>query len=96
MDVAGVVFASLIIVMAIPFAIEIRRRREGDKTLSTIALVAAVLLGAVNVVKSLGLMTDGPVYWTLNFALAVLFWAMLLQLSRGRDAARRKREGNAL
>lgn len=85
MDVGGVVFASLIIVMAIPFAIEIRRQRKGDKTVGTVALVAGVLLGAVNVIRSLGLMRDGPVYWTLNIALAVLFWAMLLQLFRGKS-----------
>lgn len=60
----------------------------------TVALVAGVLLGVVKVVKSLGLMADGPLYWTLNIALSVLFFAMLYQLVRGRDAAHRKREGN--
>lgn len=88
MDVADVVFAALIVLMAIPFAVQLYRKREGDKTSGTIALIAGVLLGTVNVVRSLGLMPDGPTYWTLNTAFATLFWVMLIQFLRAerRDA----------
>lgn len=97
MDVAGVVFAALIVLMAIPFAIQLYRKREGDRTVGTIALVSGVLLGTVNAVRSLGLMTDGPVYWTLNTVFAVLFWVMLIQFLRAeRRDARGKRDGNVL
>ncbi len=95
MDLAGVFFAALMIVVAIPFAFVLYRQPEGNKTTGTIALIAGVLHGAVNVIRSLGLMTDGPVYWTLNTALVVLFWVMLIQFLRGSNTARRK-NGQAL
>jgi hypothetical protein len=89
MDVGGVLLASLVIVLAIPFAFEIRRRPENDgtKTLMTAALIAAVALGVLKVVNYSGLMAEGPLYWTLEIALSVLFFAMLYQLVRGKRTA---------
>jgi hypothetical protein len=88
MSIGGVVFAALIVLLTIPFAIEVRRRFQGtERTLGTVAVLAAALVGLVNVAKSLGWMPDGPLYWTLNIALVVLFWAMVFQLSRGKRSA---------
>lgn len=84
-DTAGVGFAVLIILAAIPLTVTyFRRRRELDqesKMTIRILLTAAVLNGAVNVVKSLGLMPDDATYWTLDYSLAALFFVTLLRFS---------------
>lgn len=84
-DVAGLIFAGLILVLAIPFAIAyFRGRRELDpraRVYAGLCVGAALLLGIVNVVRSLGLLTNDPAYWTLEYSLGALFWVMFLRFS---------------
>ena len=83
----GILFAVLVIVLAIPFALSHFRssdsplRTGGAKTLLAVVIIAALLLGLVNVVRALGMFETHAVYWTLNIALSALFWLMLLRLS---------------
>ena len=82
----GILFAAVVIVLAIPFALPHLRspdsplRAEGAKTLLAIVLIAAASLGIVNVIDAVGGFETRAAYWTLNIALSVLFWAMLLRL----------------
>jgi hypothetical protein len=82
----GILFAALVIVLAIPFALPHLRspdsplRGDGAKTLLGIVVIAAVSLGLVNLIDSLGGFDNRAAYWTLNIALSVLFWVMLLRL----------------
>jgi hypothetical protein len=86
-DWGGALFATLVIVLAIPFALSHFRssdsplRASGAKTLLTIVIIAALLLGLVNVIRALGMFENQAAYWTLNIVLSVLFWLMLLRLS---------------
>lgn len=84
-DMAGVGFAVLIILAAIPLAVTYFRRRgefdQESRITVRILLAAAVLDGAVNAVKSLGLMPDDATYWTLNYSLAALFFVTFLRFS---------------
>ncbi len=79
-DPAGVFFAALVIVLTIPFAvIYVRRRGEldpEDRMTLGVQLAAAFLLGVVKAVRSLGWLSDNAAYWTLNYSLAALFFAM--------------------
>ncbi len=83
----GLIFAALVVVLAIPFALSHLRssdsplRTSGAKTLLAVVLIAALLLGLVNVIRALGRFESHAAYWTLNIALSVLFWLMLLRLS---------------
>ena len=83
----GVRFAVLVVVLAIPFALSHFRgsdsplRTGGAKTLLPVVVIAALLLGLVNVIRALGMFENHAAYWTLNIALSVLFWLMLLRLS---------------
>jgi hypothetical protein len=83
----GVLFAALVIVLAVPFALSHFRsadsplRTSGAKTLLAVVIVAALSLGLVNVVRALGRLENHTAYWTLNIALSALFWLMLLRLS---------------
>jgi hypothetical protein len=83
----GLIFAALVIVLAIPFALSHLRssdsplRVSGAKTLLAVVLIAALLLGVVNVIRALGRFENHAAYWALNIALSVLFWLMLLRLS---------------
>jgi phosphoglycerol transferase MdoB-like AlkP superfamily enzyme len=55
-------------------------RTPGAKTLLAIVIVAAFSLGFVNVVRGLGAFESHAAYWTLNIALSVFFWLVLLRL----------------
>ena len=83
----GVLFAALVIVMAIPFAISHLRspdspmRVSGAKTLAAVVVISALSLGLVNVVRALVRFENHAAYWTLNIGLSLLFWMMLLRLS---------------
>jgi hypothetical protein len=87
MDWWGVVFASLVIVAAIPFAISQLRnpdspmRTGGMKAEPSLMLLSGISLGIVNIVRSLGKFENEAAYWTLNISLSVLFWTMLLRMS---------------
>ena len=82
----GILFAALVIVLAIPFALshfqgsDSPMRAAGAKTLLAVVVLAAVSLGFVNVVRALGSFENHAAYWTLNIALSFLFWLMLLRL----------------
>jgi hypothetical protein len=82
----GIVFAALVIVLAIPFALSHFRgsdsplRIEGAKTLLAVVVIAGLSLGFVNVVRALGRFENHAAYWALNLALAGFFWVVLLRL----------------
>ena len=83
----GILFATLVIVLAIPFALSHFRssdsplRTGGAKALLAVLVIAALSLGFVNVIRALGKFENHGAYWTLNIALSALFWLMLLRLS---------------
>lgn len=82
----GVLFAALVIVLAIPFALSHLRspdsplRVPGARTLLGVVVVAGVLLGLVNVIRALGGFENHTAYWALNLALSAFFWFVLLRL----------------
>jgi hypothetical protein len=83
----GILFAALVIVLAIPLALSHFRssdnplRTGGEKTLMAVVIIAALSLGFVNMLRALGRFENHAAYWILNIALSVLFWLMLLRLS---------------
>lgn len=82
----GLLFAALVIILAIPFAISHLRspdspmRTSGAKTLAAVVIASALSLGLVNVIRALGRFENHAAYWTLNIGLSLLFWMMLLRL----------------
>ena len=82
----GILFAALVIVLAIPFASSHFRspdsplRTDGAKTLLAVVVIAALSLGFVNVIRAMGGFENQAAYWTLNIALSVVFWLLLLRL----------------
>jgi membrane-associated HD superfamily phosphohydrolase len=82
----GILFAVLVIGLAIPFALSHFRtsdsplRTDGAKTLLAVVVIAALSLGFVNVVRAMGGFENQAAYWTLNIALSAFFWLMLLRL----------------
>jgi VIT1/CCC1 family predicted Fe2+/Mn2+ transporter len=82
----GILFAALVIVLAIPFALSHFRgsesplRTDGAKTLLAVVIIAALSLGFVNVIRALGSFENQTAYWALNIALSALFWLVLLRL----------------
>jgi|ERR1700736_2415752 len=84
-DTAGIAFAALVLVLAIPFAVVIfRSRRElGPKSraYAGLGLAGAVGVGVVNVVRAMGLLTNDPAYWTLQYSLLALFWVMFIRFT---------------
>jgi hypothetical protein len=82
----GILFAALVIVLAIPFALPHLRspdtalRADGAKTLMGVVVIAALSLGLVNVTDALGGFDNRAAYWTLNIAISALFWVVLLRL----------------
>jgi peptidoglycan/LPS O-acetylase OafA/YrhL len=80
-DTAGIVFAALVIVGAIPLALAVVRRREPDDPVSRFAsralVVAAILNGVVNVIRHMGLMPDDPTYQTLDISTLTLYGIMM-------------------
>ncbi len=84
-DVGGLVFSALVVVLAIPFAImEVRHRHGVERNLAIVGLAAAVLFAVVTAAESLGWLRNGPLYWTLRISLGVLFWALAFQVVRRR------------
>ena len=87
MDWGGLIFAGLVIVLAVPFALSHFRsedsplRANGAKALLAVVVIAALSLGFVNVIRALGMLENHTAYWVLNIALSALFWLMLLRLS---------------
>jgi hypothetical protein len=85
-DWGGILFAALVLGLAIPFAVPHFRspdsplRTPGAKTLLAIVAIAAFSLGLVNAVRALGAFENHAAYWTLNIALSVFFWVGLLRL----------------
>jgi len=82
MDVGGVIFAALVIVGAIPFALAVRKTHGAERTVSIAGVVGVVGVGVVNLLKSAGWLAAGPIYWTFNIAFIVLFWTMYFELIR--------------
>jgi hypothetical protein len=82
----GILFAALVIVLAIPFALPHLRgpdspmRGEGATALLAVVVIAALSLGLVNVIRAVGGLENQAAYWTLNLALSALFWLLLLRL----------------
>jgi hypothetical protein len=83
----GIIFAAVVILLAIPFAVSHLRapdspiRAGAPRTLLTFVLLAALSLAAVNIVRAAGQLEDHRVYWALNIGLAILFWVLLLRVS---------------
>ena len=86
MDWGGILFAALVLGLAIPFAVPHFRspdsplRTPGAKALLAIVAIAALSLGFINVVRAFGGFENHAAYWTLNIALSVFFWVVLLRL----------------
>ena len=82
----GIVFAAVVIGLAIPFAASYSRgpnsplRMGASRPLVGAVVVAALLLIFVTIVGALDGFPNRAAYWTLNIALSVLFWVMLLRL----------------
>lgn len=93
-DTAGIAFAALILVLAIPFAVAIfRSRRELDprsRAYAGLCLAGAVGVGVVNVVRAMGQLTNEPAYWTLEYSLSALFWVMFIRFTI--EAKRKERK----
>ena len=87
MNWGGLIFAGLVIVLAVPFALSHFRCKDsplhanGAKTLLGIVVIVALSLGFVNVIRAMGMLESHVAYWILNIGLAALFWLMLLRLS---------------
>ena len=83
----GIIFAAVVILLAIPFAVSNLRARDSPiragapKALLVLVILAALSLAAVNIVRAAGQLEDHRVYWALNLGLAVLFWVLLLRVS---------------
>lgn len=84
-DTAGVAFAALILLLAIPFAVIYFRRRHElnprSRAYVGLSVAAALFLGVVNVVRAMGLLTNDAAYWTLEYSLGALFWVMFLRFT---------------
>lgn len=87
MHLGGILFAAVVVVLAIPFGLSHFRRSDsplrtgGARMLFAVLIVAALSLGFVNLIRALGRFENHAAYWTLNLALSALFWLMLLRLS---------------
>lgn len=87
MNWGGFLFAALVIVVAVPFALSHLRcedsplRSSGARTLLGVVVIAALSLGLVNVIRAMGMLENHVAYWILNIGLAALFWVVLLRLS---------------
>jgi hypothetical protein len=89
-DVAGVFFAVLVLVGAIPMALNVFRRREPSDAVTRFAgrslLVAAIVNGVANMIRRMGLMPDDSTYQALDIAsLAVCGVMLWLVLRRNRQ-----------
>jgi hypothetical protein len=83
----GIVFAAVVIVPAIPFAVSHAKGANSSaplgasKGLLATVIVAALLLIFTSIVGALDGFRNHAAYWTLNIALAAVFWITLLRLS---------------
>jgi hypothetical protein len=83
----GIIFATVVIVPAIPFALSHAKganssvRLGASKGLTAIVIIAALLLIFVSIVGALDGFPNRAAYWALDIALAALFWISLLRLS---------------
>jgi ABC-type amino acid transport system permease subunit len=83
----GIVFAAVVIVPAIPFAVSHAKganssvRLGASKGLLATVIVAALLLISTSIVGALDGFPNRAAYWILNIALAAVFWITLLRLS---------------
>jgi hypothetical protein len=83
----GLIFAAVVIVPAIPFAVSQAKganssvRLGASKSLIASVLIAALLLIFVTIVGALDGFPNRATYWALNIALASVFWITLLRLS---------------
>ncbi len=73
MDMGRIFFGAMLIGLGLYSLLESRRKFLGDERfLATVASPAGGGVGVVNVLRSLGVLEDGPFYWTLNISLVVL------------------------
>lgn len=83
----GIIFAAVVILPAIPFAVSNAKGASGaarfgaSKGLTTVVIIAALLLIFVSIVGALDGFPNRSAYWALNIVLAALFWISLLRLS---------------
>jgi hypothetical protein len=83
----GPIFAALVILLAIPFAMPHLKapdspvRAGGAKALVSVVAAALVLLVLINFFRLLGGFESFVLFWTLNIVLAAVFWVALLRLS---------------
>ena len=83
----GIIFAAVVILLAIPFAVshfaspDNPIRTGAPMALLILVIVAALALVVVNVIRASGALENHAVYWALNLGLAVAFWVLLLRLS---------------
>ena len=83
----GIIFAAVVILLAIPFAVshfasaDSPIRTGVPMALLVLVIAAALSLVVVNVVRAYGQLENQPVYWVLNVGLSALFWVLLLRLS---------------
>jgi len=83
----GIVFAAVVIVPAIPFAVSQAGgpnnpiRTRASSPLVAAVVVAALLLIFTTIVGALDRFENRAGYWSLNIALSIVFWISLLRLS---------------
>jgi len=83
----GIIFAAVVILPAIPFAVSNAKGASGaarfgaSKGLMAVVIIAALLLIFVSIVGALDGFRNRSAYWALNIVLAALFWISLLRLS---------------
>lgn len=80
-DAAGVFFAALVLLGAIPMALNVLRHRESVDAVTRFAgrslVVAAIVNGVVNLIRRKGYMPDDATYQSLDIASLVVCGAML-------------------
>lgn len=83
----GIIFAAVVIVPAIPFALSHAKganspaRLGASRGLMAAVVIAALLLIFSTIVGALDGFPNRAAYWTLNIALSIVFWVSLLRLS---------------
>lgn len=83
----GIVFAAVVIGLAIPFGASYARgpnsplRMGASRPLVGAVVVVALLLIFVTIVGALDGFPNRAAYWSLNIALSIVFWISLLRLS---------------
>ena len=83
----GIIFAAVVILPAIPFAVSNAKganssaRLGASKGLMAVVIITALLLIFVSIVGALDGFPNRAAYWTLNIALSIVFWISLLRLS---------------